>query len=171
MATLEDDLKAAGLELFELPDWETRLPVRPLWVSGGFWKWFDETEQLHDLKLKVGRRTLGEHILLMLCSLRCSERPGAGDIRCMMPAKKNVWKIHAPRTRLYAWAIRPECLVVMDGALEDETKDKTHGNLNNKKRDQVVAFIKEQRLTKYVFAGGYLALFPPKGKPATPNVP
>ncbi|MEY9110432.1 hypothetical protein ABH999_006628 [Bradyrhizobium yuanmingense] len=165
MATVEDDLAAAGLELFELPEWETRLPVRQLWIADSFWKWFDGTNDLHDPKIKVAGRTLGEHILLMFCSLRCSERPGAGDVKCMMPAKKNVWKLHPPRARLYAWATKPECLVVMDGALEKETKEKTHGNLNNKKRDEVVAFIKQQRLTKYVFAGDYLALFPPKAKP------
>jgi transcriptional regulator with XRE-family HTH domain len=163
MATLDDDLIAAGLELFDLPGWETRLPIRQLWIAPSFWEWFDSVEALHEIR--SGSRTLGEHIEQMFCDLRCSERPGAGDVRKMMPSKKQVWKLHPPKSRLYAWAARKECLVVMTGALESDTKDKTGGNLNNKKRDEVIAFIKAHRLTKTYSQETILPSFRPKPNP------
>jgi hypothetical protein len=162
MATIEDDLTASGLELYELPDWETRQPIRQLWIAPSFWKWFDRTKELHDVK--SGARTLAEHIEQLFCDLRCSERPGAGDLRRMMPNSKGVWKLHPAKTRLYGWAPKKECIAVIAGALESETKDKTEENLNNKKRDEVLAFIKSNRLQKYVVLGDVLAIFPPSRK-------
>jgi hypothetical protein len=103
MATVEEALKAAGLELYELPDWETRLPINQLWIAPSFWKWFDETPELDDPKLKSGSRTLAEHIEQLFCELRCSERLGGGDLRRMMPNAKGIWKFH------------PEKLASMDG--------------------------------------------------------
>jgi hypothetical protein len=47
MATLDDDLEAAGLELYELPEWETRQPIRQLWIVKSFWDWFNATDELH----------------------------------------------------------------------------------------------------------------------------
>lgn len=160
MATLDDDLKASGLELYELPDWESRMPINQLWIAHSFWKWFDDTAELDDPKFRVGSRTLAEHIEQLFCDLRCSERPGAGDLRRMMPNKKGIWKFHPQKTRLYGWAPKEGCLVVVSGALEADTKDKTKGNINNQKRDEVLAFTKANKLP--VKVGDILAIFPPK---------
>jgi hypothetical protein len=162
MATVEDALKAAGLELYELPEWETRLSINQLWVAPSFWKWFDETPELDDPKFKTGSRTIAEHIEQLFCDLRCSERPRAGDLRRMMPNPKGIWKFHPEKTRLYGWAPKQGCLVVISGALESETKDKTEDNMNKKKRDEVVAFIKAHNLP--VKIGDILAIFPPKAQ-------
>ncbi|UGY15085.1 hypothetical protein HAP48_0042265 [Bradyrhizobium septentrionale] len=143
------------------------MPIRQLWIAPSFWEWFDAEEALHDLKRKSGGKTLGEHIIQMFCDLRCSERPGAGDVRKMMPTKKHVWKLHPPKSRLYGWAVREECLAIIYGATESATKDKSDGNISNKKRDEVIGFIKASKLTKHIFMGDYLALFPPKAKPST----
>jgi hypothetical protein len=159
MATLEDDLKAAGLELYELPEWETRQPIRPLWITSDFWDWFDNTSELHDEKQRVGRRTLADHIEQMFCDLRCSKRPAPGDLRRMMPNKKGVWKFHPANTRLYGWAIKPEYLAIVCGALETDTKDKAKGSVNDRKRDEVLAFINSNKLP--VMLGDILAIFPP----------
>jgi hypothetical protein len=165
MATIEDDLKASGLELYELPDWETRQPIRQLWIAPSFWEWFDKTDELHDPKFKSGGRTLAEHIEQMFCDLRCSERPGGGDLKRMMPTNKGVWKLHPAKTRLYGWAPKKECIAIITGALEIETKDKAKGNINNQKRDEVLAFIKSHKLQQYVLLGDILAVFPPEAKP------
>lgn len=160
MATIEDALKTAGLELYDLPEWETRLPIHQLWIAPSFWKWFDGTPELDDPKLRSGSRTPAEHIEQLFCELRCSKRPGAGDLRRMLPNPKGIWKFHPEKTRLYGWAPKKECLVVVTGALESETKDKTKGNINNQKRDEVVAFIKANSLP--VKLGDILAIFPPE---------
>ncbi|WP_161491842.1 hypothetical protein [Bradyrhizobium centrolobii] len=165
MATLEDDLRAAGLELYELPEWEGRLPIRQFWIAPSFWTWFDETELLHDPKCKVGGRTLAEHIEQLFCDLRCAKRPGGGDLRRMMPATKGVWKLHPVKTRLYGWAPKSDCLAVVTGSMESETKDKSLGNVNDQKRDNVVRFIKEHNLQKHVLLGDILALFPIEKEP------
>lgn len=169
MATLEDDLRDAGLEPYPLPEWEKRLPIHQLWIAPSFWKWFDETPELDDAEFKSGARTLADHIEQLFCDLRCSDRPGAGDLRRMMPNTDGVWKFHPHKTRLYGWAPKPECLVVITGALESETKDKTKGNLNDQKRDEVLAFIKATKLP--VKLGDILAIFPPPSKSETPDVP
>jgi hypothetical protein len=160
MATIEDDLNAAGLELYELPDWESRQPIRQLWIAPAFWTWFDGTNELHTAK--IGGRTLAEHIEQLFCDLRCAERPGAGDLKRMVPTKIGIWKLHPAKTRLYGWAPKKECIAVVTGALEVETKDKTRENeLNNEKRDQVLHFIKSNGLKKHVALGDILAIFPP----------
>lgn len=163
MATVADDLKAAGLELFELPDWELRLPIRQLWIAPGFWTWFDG-DDLHDEEAKIGGKTLAEHIEQLFCDIRCSERPAAGDLRRMVPNAKGIWKLHPNGTRLYGWGAKEECIVVVTGAIESETKDKTKGNVNDQKRDEVLAFIKASGLQRHMIYGDILALFPPKAK-------
>ncbi|MGY3034756.1 hypothetical protein ACVIIV_003926 [Bradyrhizobium sp. USDA 4354] len=132
MATVEDALRGAGLELYELPDWETRQPIRQLWIEPSFWNWFD-TDPLHDEDLKIGGKTIGEHIEQMFCDLRCSERPGGGDLKRMRPTNKGVWKFHPAGARLYGWAAKEECMVVVTGALEAETKDKTRADVNDQR--------------------------------------
>ena len=82
---------------------------------------------------KSGSRTLAEHIEQLLCDLRCSERPGGGDLRRMISNAKGVWKFHPQKTRLYGWAPKEGCLVIMTGALETETKDKTKGECEQTK--------------------------------------
>jgi hypothetical protein len=159
MATVEDDLRDSGLELYELPDWETRQPIHQLWVSHDFWDWLDNTNELHDEKNRIGKRTLADHIEQMFCDLRCSQRPGAGDLRRAMPTNKGIWKFHPPKIRLYGWAPKVECLVVICGALELDTKDKAKGSVNNQKRDAVLSFIKAHGLP--VKLGDILAVFPP----------
>jgi hypothetical protein len=159
MATLEDNLKASGLELYDLPDWERRLPIHQLWISAEFWDWFDDTKELHDERYRVAKRTLADQIEQLFCDFRCSIRPGAGDLKRAMPTRKGIWKIHPPKLRLYGWAPKIECLAVICGALELDTKDKTQGSINEKKRDEVLAFIKKNGLPMKL--GDILAIFPP----------
>jgi hypothetical protein len=159
MATSDDDLRACGLEPYELPEWEKRQSIRQLWIASDFWDWFDGTNELHDEKQKVGGRTLAEHIEQIFCDYRCSQRPGAGDLRWMMPNKKGVWKLHPAKTRIYGWAPKLDCLVIVCGARESDTKDKTKGSVNDQKRDEVLAFIKAHKLS--VKLGDILAVFPP----------
>src|ERR1700722_9785968 len=162
MATLDNDLRACGLEPYELPEWEKRQSIRQLWIASDFWVWFDNTNELHDENQKVGRRTLADHIEQIFCDFRCSKRPGAGDLRRMMPNNKGVWKLHPTKPRLYGWVPRPDCLVVLSGALESDTKDKTKASVNDQKRDEVLAFIKTHKLP--VKLGDILAVFPPESK-------
>jgi hypothetical protein len=162
MATIDDALKKVA-EVYELPEWETRQTANQLWVAPEFWDAFDVTDALHDMDLAEGRRTIGEHIQQGLCDFRCSERPGAGNLRRMLPNKKGVWKIHVPGARIYGWCPRERAFVVVGFALEGDTKkDK---KLNDKKRDEVLAFIKKHQLIGSVLLGDILAIFPPKAKP------
>ena len=105
MATLDDVLASGHLEVFELPDWELRCPVRPLYVSQDFLDWADETPALHDSKLAIGGRTLFEHLCQSLCEFRCVEHVHYSDLKRMMPTKK-----------AYGTCIRPNS-ACMDGVL------------------------------------------------------
>jgi hypothetical protein len=159
MATLADAVTAKVLEVYELPDWEVRLPIRQLWAAFELWDWIDGKHELHDMALAVGRRTLFEHIEQMFCDFRCSPRFPAGDLKQMMPNVKGVRKMHPPRVRIYGWCPGTNAFVAVTGALEAETKaDK---KLNDKKRDQVLTFIKARKLEHLVLKGDNLAVFPP----------
>jgi hypothetical protein len=100
MATIEDAVKAEVLEPYQLPDWESRLPIRPLWVAYVFWDWADKDE-LHNVAKGVARRTLFEHVEQMFCDFRCAPRFPAGDLRRMLPTEKGIWKMHPPKVRIY----------------------------------------------------------------------
>lgn len=161
MATIDDIVRARILEAYDLPDWESRQPIHRLWIAREFWVEFDATDDLHEIQSDLGRKTIGEHIELTLNDLRCSKRPAAGDLRRMMPNTDGIWKLHPPKARIYGWCPFPESFVAVTLALEADTKDKSKGNVNNAKRDQVKEFIRTHGLGKYVVLGDILAIFPP----------
>jgi hypothetical protein len=158
MATLRDAVSARVLVPLELPAWESRLPIRPLWVTPGLITWADTTPQLHDTALAVGGRTLFEHLLQMFCDFRCAKRFHAGDLRRMTPTKKGIWKMHPAKLRIYGWCPGTHQFVAVTWAFEAETKaDK---KLNDKKRDEVLRFITSHGLQQTVMLGDILAVFP-----------
>jgi hypothetical protein len=158
MATLDDLIAAQVLKAFELPDWEPRLPVRPLWVTDGFVNWADDTVELHDKALGVGSRKLFEHLLQMLCDFRCGERHPTGDLRRVIPTSKGVWKLHPPKLRVYGWCPQQHAFVAITGALESDTKKDR--SLNNKKRDEVLRFAKAHKVEHTILRGDISAIFP-----------
>jgi hypothetical protein len=156
MATIDDAITSKAMEPYALPDWETRLPIRSLWVAGEFWDLFDAVPELHDEKLAQGRRTLGEHIEQIFCDFRCAPRPAPSELRRMMPTNKGVWKLHPAGTRVYGWCPRPHSFVAVTLAIAQATKDDK--SLNDKKRDEVLAFVKTHKLS--VLRGDIHAIFP-----------
>jgi hypothetical protein len=159
MATLEDAVKAKVLEPYELPEWETRCPIRPLWVAYELWDWIDGTDDLHNVALGLGGRTLFEHTEQMFSDFRCSPRFFAGDLRRMMPTTKGIRKMHPPKLRIYGWCPAQHAFVAVTAAMEQDTKsDKT---LNDKKRDYVLEFISLHKLEHTILRGDHSAVFPP----------
>lgn len=136
--------------------------MNQVWGAPIFWDAFDAADALHDEKLKIGGRTIGEHIEQGLCDFRCSKRPGAGDLRRMLPNRKGVWKLHVPGARIYGWCPRPRSFVAVEIAIEVDTK--TDAKLNDTKREAVLAFIKAHKLEDLVLLGDILAIFPPTTK-------
>jgi hypothetical protein len=67
--------------------------------------------------------------------------------------------MHAPGLRLYGWCPAQRSFVVVTGALESETKNDKR--LNDRKREDVVRFIRANDLQSSVFRGDILAVFPP----------
>ncbi len=161
MATIEEVVATGVLDLFELPFFERRSSVRPLYVSTEFMEWGDDTPALHDEALALGGRTLFEHLLQTLCDFRCSVRPAqVGELRRMMPTTKGVWSLHSPGLRVYGWVPRPHSFIAVIGALESATKaDK---QLNDACRDKVIAFAKQNSIAGTMQLGDILALFPHK---------
>src|SRR3954465_6394968 len=102
MATLSDIVAKGVLDPFELPQWESRLPIHPLYVAGTLFDWVAATADLQTQK--IGRRTLFEHLEQTFCDFRCSARPPAGDLRRMTPTKHGIWKLHPPGLRVYGFA-------------------------------------------------------------------
>ena len=158
MATLEDAVSAKALEHYQLPDWEMRLPIRPLWVAYELWDWVDAQDDLHDTKLAIGGRTSLEHLEQLFCEFRCARRFPAGDLRRMLPTAKGVWKMHSPRLRTYGWFPYPNSFVAVTAARESDTK--ADNKLNDKKREEVLAFIRTHKLQHLIFQGDHLAVLP-----------
>jgi hypothetical protein len=163
MATVEDAVAGKVLEPYPLPDWELRLPIRPLWVAFELWDWIDGKDELHEMGLAIGRRTLFDHIEQTFCDFRCSPRFPAGDLKQMMPTKHGVRTMRPAKVRIYGWCPKQHAFVAVTGALEIDTKtDKT---LNDKKRDEARNFIKTHKLEHTILRGDNLAVFPPNSKP------
>jgi hypothetical protein len=157
MATIAEAVRQLTLELYSLPDWERRLPIRPLWISPEFWDWADGKAEL---ETKEGGKTLFEHMEQMFREFRCSERFGAGDLKRMIPNPSGVRTMRPPKLRVYGWCPAQHQFVVVCGALESETKaDK---GLNDRKRDEVLDFIRRNNLGAHVLLGDASAVFPPK---------
>ena len=158
MATLEEAVEAGVFDLFELPAWERRLPIRPLHVTRDLIRWADTTPQLHDPALKIGGRTLFEHLISALCAFRCDDRVHYGDIKPLMPTKHGIWRLCPQRLRVYGWCPARHAFIGVTGVLESATKSDRF--LNDAKRDEVRAFIRANGLEATVTRGDYLAVFP-----------
>lgn len=157
MATLREAIAQKALEIYTLPQWERRKPIRDLWFAPQLWDWVDGTQGMSE---KVGGRTLDEHIELMFCEFRCAEPFPAGDLRQSMPTKDGIRKLYPPKLRIYGWCPAANEFVAVTGALEADTKkDKS---LNNKKHEEVLQFIQRNGLNGTVLLGDNLAVFPPK---------
>jgi len=159
MATIDEVVLSGVLEVYEVPDWESRLPINRLWVSRDFWTEFDAMDGLHDNPFAGSRRTIGEHIEQAFCNFRCGERPGAGDLKCMVPSGKGVWKLHPPGARVYGWCPFQRAFVAVTVAVASDTK--TDRTLNNRKQRVVSDFIRDNKLQQYIVRGDILAVFPP----------
>lgn len=157
MATIENAVANGLLDVYELPDWEVRQPVRTLYVAFELFDWVDSQPMLHDMKRGIGGRTLFEQLEQMLCDFRCAQSPSAGDLRRMLPTKAGIWKMHPPGLRIYGWFSSRASFVAVTAALEIDTK--TDKKLNDKKRDYVRSFIVKNGLQNGVQRGDFLAIF------------
>jgi hypothetical protein len=158
MATIEEALARGILEDYALPEWETRPPIRSLHMPPEFFDWVDNTAELYDQSRMIGRRTLYDHLVLMLNEFRCAPSLGAGDLRRMMPTSRGIWKMHPNGLRLYGWCYRPHAMVVVTGALADDTKKVKR--LNDNKSKEVVDFARRHGLIETILRGDHREIFP-----------
>jgi hypothetical protein len=158
MATISAAINKGTLDEFKLPEWELREPLRPLLVSPELFQWVDENERLVDGTLMIGGRTPFEHLVQSFCDLRCSERPGAGDLKRMTPTKHGVWKLHPPLLRVYGWFYEPFHFAAVSAALLADTK--TDKRLNDQQRDYVRRFLSRNQLTETVLLGDHREVLP-----------
>lgn len=158
MATIEDAVKAEVLEVYDLPEWESRLPIRQLWVARDMREAIEGCDEMFDPSKGVGGRSLFEHIEIIFCDFRCAQRIPAGDLKRMMPTKNGVWKMHPPKMRVYGWCPAKHAFAAVTFALEEQTKkDK---KLNNRKMQDVLTFIKQNKLSDHVERGEINVVFP-----------
>ncbi len=159
MATIRDVLSAGFLEPFPRPYWEDRPFVRPLYIAMDFDDWMDNTFELHDQNLSVGKRTLYEHLEQFLSDFCCSPEIHASELKRMIPTANGIWKMHPPKLRVYGWCPAKHTFVAVTGALESHTK--LGPGLNNAKRKIVRDFIKRHKLQGTVLQGDFREIFPP----------
>ncbi len=159
MATIERMIATKILHPFELPSWEGRLPLWPLYVSDDFSKWARAKKELDDPLFARGGRSLREHLTQAFCDFRCSRRPPAGDLRRMTPNSRGIWKMHPVGLRIYGWCPALRSFAVVAGALESETK--ANRSLNDQRLRDVLTFINANGLGDSVIIGDILAVFPP----------
>lgn len=160
MATVAEVVASGVIVAFEVPAWEPRLPLRPLWVTPALVSWADAKPELHDNAFGVGGRTLFEHLLTMLCDFRCAEHcpSHAGDLKRMTPTKHGIWKMHPPKMRVYGWCPGQFQFVGVTATLESETK--ADHKLNGAKMKEVRDFIQKHALQNTILRGDVLAVFP-----------
>ena len=160
MATIEDALASRAIVAFEVPSWDRRLPLRPLWVTPDLLSWADDKRELHEKAFARGGRTLFEHLLTMFCDFRCAEHcpPHAGDLKRMTPTKFGIWKMHPAGLRVYGWCPNKFQFVAVTALMESETK--ANKRINSEKLDEVRMFIKKHKLESTIKRGDILAIFP-----------
>lgn len=160
MATIAHAEGKGSLTLFELPEYESRLPIRSLHLASPLLLWIENTSELDDVQHAEGGRLLIEHLIQSLCDFRCSQRPSAGELRRVMPTGDGIWKLHTVGLRLYGWCPQPHALVLASGALAVQTK--ADRKLNDEKRKEVISFIRKNKLERTVIRGDHRDLFPPQ---------
>lgn len=149
------------LELVQLPPWEGREPLRPLYAAPEFFEWADATAFLVDEANKVGDRTPHEHMEQMFAEFRCSERPAGGDLHRVMPTKHGVWKMQPAKLRIYGWFHTPKQFVAISGATEPDTK--AIKGLNDAKLREVLEFAKRHGLEGTILRGDHIAILHAQG--------
>lgn len=159
MATLFGALRAKVLEAYRLPDWETRPIVRAAYFAPQLMQWADASAELVDDAFALSGRLLAEHLDQLFCDFRCSKRPPAADVRRVMPTGQGILSAHAPGLRVYGWCAAPAVFVGVAAALELDTK--TDKALNDRKRGDVLAFARANRLEATIMRGELYELFPP----------
>jgi hypothetical protein len=158
MATLSHIIAQGILVFYRVPDWESRLPIHPLYVADELFKWADAKAELRSLGSAQGGRTLLEHLEQTFCDFRCSARPPAGDLRRMVPNKHGIWKMQPVGLRIYGWCPAVKTFAAVTAALETETKNDK--GLNNRKLEEVREFIMQHGLEHTVIIGDIFAIFP-----------
>lgn len=133
--------------------------MRKLYGSDGFFDWVEQTDALYekDWGPDHGGRTRFEHLERALCDLRCAKRPLVGDLNRVTPTKKGIWKVHCPGLRVFGWFAGPHEFIAVCGAFTKNTHGA--GSLVGRIRNDVAAFIHDNRLHKTVFLGDRSALF------------
>jgi hypothetical protein len=134
------------------------LPVRPLYVTPGFWTWVDNTPEIHQPVKANASRTIFEQIELMLIDFRCSPRPlGASELKRMTPTNHGVWKLHPPGARLFGWVPEQDCLVIVSA--EREAIIKSNPLTYGQHKAGVQHFQRTHGLSHWVVRGDYRAIF------------
>lgn len=160
MATFLDAVRGRHLEMFGVPDWDNRMPVRHLYVAPELWEWIDNEERAHVPSAGLGGRSPCEHMEQLFTDYRCDPRAlRHGDLKRMQPTKEGVWRIHPPGLRVFGWVAAQQTFVAVRAVLEADLKD---GTLSyDDQRDAVLAFARTHDLEHTIIRGDYLAIFPP----------
>jgi hypothetical protein len=120
--------------------------------------WAYGAPELNDMAHAQGRRTLCEHLIQMLCDFCCDQRVHYSDLKRMLPTSGGIWHMYPPGLRIYGWVPAPNAFVAVTGALAGATK--SDRGLNDRKRDEVVAFARNAALSHTIQPGDYRDLFP-----------
>lgn len=158
MATIYDVVRSRDLEEWPLPDWTTRLPIRPLYVAPELFDWVEQTPATYDGTIKKGGRTPLEHLELFFVDLRCAERPSVSDFHRMIPNREGVWKCHPPTLRIFGWCYAPFGFAPVAAALERDLK--AAPELYEESKKKVLRFMLKHGLEGTVMRGDHRAVFP-----------
>lgn len=160
MATILDAVRLEVLKVFAVPDWDSRLPARPLYVAPQLWTQIDNEPRAHVETAKLGGRSPYEHLDAIFTDFRCGEKAiGNDQLKRLMPTTKGVWEMHPPGLRVFGWCPAPYEFVAVSVAIVEDLK--ADHDLYNQHRDGVLAFAKRHDLSSTITLGDYSVLFPP----------
>ena len=160
MATLLDAVRGRHLEIFEVPEWDNRMPVRQLYVAPALWDWIDNEPRAHVATADRGGRSPFEHMDQMFSDYRCDPRAlRHGDLKRMQPTSNGIWRIHPPGLRVFGWVAVQQAFVAVRAVMEADLKD---GTLSyDDQRAAVLDFARVHDLEHTIIRGDYLAVFAP----------
>lgn len=162
MATISSALTDGVIHLHALPDHDGRTALRPVYLADEFYDWVDNSPELHlpNWGARHGGRTRFEHLEAAVANFRCEKRPLVGDLNCVTPTSKGIWKIHCPGLRLFGWVPEEHSFIVVRGALNEHVHGQGAGAVVKGIVLDVQRFIRKHGLEKTIKRGDRRALFP-----------
>jgi hypothetical protein len=153
MATVYQLLRSGDIERYQLPQWETREPIRELYGIPELFDWVMENPIMQDESDKKGGKDRLEHLQALFSEFRCDKQPGGGNLRRVNPSGEGVFKLQPYGARVFGVFIEPKVFIGVCAIVSEEGHGKNAKQTYTEMRTQVLNFVKKHNLQDEILKG------------------